>query len=108
MTSANERARIQAAVKQAILQEPMLTLAAAGAALGGREMDRLNVRRYRERSWLVGLPTDDGYLYPAFQFDAEQHTVFPEVKAVNERIEASLALIHRRRAHERLRLGAPL
>ena len=83
-----EQARIRGEVIRTIWQEPMLTPAAAAVALGARKSNREKVRRHRERSWLVGLPSGGGYLYPAFQFDAERRDVFPEVRAVNERLDA--------------------
>ncbi len=84
-----EQARLRGEVMRTIWQEPMLTPAAAAVALGARKSNREKVRRHRERSWLVGLPSGGGYLYPAFQFDAERRDVFPEVRAVNERLDAA-------------------
>ena len=84
-----EQARIKRAVMQAILQEPMLTPGAAAVALGDYEAHSETVRRYREQSWIVGVPYGGGYLYPAFQFDGECRDVFPEVSTVNARLGAS-------------------
>ena len=61
----------------------------AAVALGARRENRERVRRYRERSWLLGLPSGRGYLYPAFQFDASRRDVAPEVRAVNEQLDAA-------------------
>jgi len=47
------------------------------------------VRRYCERSWLIGLPHGRGNLYPAFQFDPKRRDVFQEVRAVNEILDAA-------------------
>ena len=41
------------------------------------------------RSWLLGLASGRGYLYPAFQFDSGRRDVFADVRAVNERLEAA-------------------
>ena len=38
---------------------------------------------------LPGLPSGRGYLYPAFQFDAARRDVAPEVRAVNEQLDAA-------------------
>ena len=83
------QARIQGEAIRTIWREPMLEPREAAVALGARGTNREKVRRYRERSWLLGLPAGRGYLYPAFQFDAERRDVFPDVRAVNERLEAA-------------------
>ena len=80
-----EQSRIRRDVMRSILQEPMLTPGDAAVALGGYETNSGTVRRYRDQSWLVGVPYGGGYLYPAFQFD----DVFPEVLTVNARLGAS-------------------
>ena len=84
-----EQARIRGEAIRTIWQEPMLTPGAAAVALGARKTNREKVRRHRERSWLVGLASGGGYLYPAFQFDSERRDVFPEVRTVNERLDAA-------------------
>ena len=84
-----DQARIRGEVIRTVWREPMLTPGAAAVALGARKTNREKVRRHRERSWLVGLPSGGGYLYPAFQFDAERRDVFPEVRTVNERLDAA-------------------
>lgn len=83
------QANIQGEAMRTIWREPMLEPRDAAVALGARGTNREKVRTYRERSWLLGLPAGRGYLYPAFQFDAERRDVFPEVRAVNERLEAA-------------------
>ena len=83
------QANIQGEAIRTIWHEPMLEPRDAAVALGARGTNREKVRTYRERSWLLGLPAGRGYLYPAFQFDAERRDVFPEVRAVNERLEAA-------------------
>jgi hypothetical protein len=83
------QARVLGEAVQTIWDEAMLEPRDAAVALGARATNREKVRRYRERSWLVGLPWSRGYLYPAFQFDAGKRDVFPEVRAVNERLDAA-------------------
>ena len=83
------QANIQGEAIRTIWRESMLEPRNAAVALGARGTNREKVRTYRERSWLLGLPSGRGYLYPTFQFDAEQRDVFPEVRAVNERLEAA-------------------
>lgn len=83
------QARLQGEAIQTIWREPMLEPKDAAVALGARAANREKVRQYRERSWLLGLPSGRGYLYPAFQFDQERRDVFAEVRAVNERLEAA-------------------
>ena len=77
---------LQAEALQTIWSEPMLKPGAAAVALGERATDRETVRRLRRRSSLLGLPDGNGFLYPAFQFDSRRREVFPEVRAVNERL----------------------
>lgn len=74
---------------QTIWREPMLESRDAAVALGAKPTNREKVRQYRERSWLLGLPSGRGFVYPAFQFDPERRDAFPEVRAVNERLSAS-------------------
>lgn len=83
------QARLQGEAIQTIWREPMLEPKDAAVALGARAANREKVRQYRERSWLLGLPSGRGYLYPAFQFDHERRDVFAEVRAVNERLDAA-------------------
>ena len=61
----------------------------AAVALGAKPTNREKVRQYRERSWLLGLPSGRGFVFPAFQFDPERRDAFPEVRAVNERLSAA-------------------
>ena len=83
------QARLQGEAIQTIWREPMLEPKDAAVALGAKATNREKVRQYRERSWLLGLPSGRGYLYPAFQFDHERRDVFAEVRAANERLEAA-------------------
>ena len=83
------QARLQGEALQTIWRKPMLEPKDAAVALGARATNREKVRQYRERSWLLGLPSGRGYLYPAFQFDPNRRDVFAEVRAVNEQLEAA-------------------
>ena len=83
------QAQVQGEAIRTIWREPMLEPRDAALALGANRTNREKVRRYRERSWLLGLPGARGYLYPAFQFDPRRRDVFTEVRAVNERLEAA-------------------
>ena len=82
------QARLRGEAIQTIWEEPMLEPRDAAVALGAKKTNREKVRQYRGRSWLLGLPSGRGYLYPAFQFDPQRRNVFGEVRAVNERLEA--------------------
>ena len=82
------QARLRGEAVQTIWKEPMLEPRDVAVALGAKGTNREKVRQYRERSWLLGLPSGRGYLYPAFQFDRQRRNLFREVRAVNERLEA--------------------
>ena len=83
------QAKTQGEAIQTIWREPMLEPRNAAVALGAKPTNREKVRRYRERSWLLGLPSGRGFVFPAFQFDPERLDAFPEVRAVNERLSAA-------------------
>ena len=83
------QAKLQGEAVDTIWREPMLAPKEAAVALGAKATNRERVRQFRERSWLLGLSHGRGYLYPAFQFDPERRDVFPEVRAVNDRLDAA-------------------
>ena len=83
------QASIQGEAIRAIWSEPMLEPKDAAVALGAKATNREKVRRLREGSHLLGLPSGARFLYPAFQFDALRREVFPYVRAVNERLGAA-------------------
>ena len=87
--SALDQARLQGEAVESIWREPMLKPGDAAVALGARATNREKVRRLRERSALLGLPSGNGFLYPAFQFDAVRRRLFPEVIEINELIDAA-------------------
>ena len=87
--SALDQARLQGEAIEAIWREPMLKPGDAALALGARATNREKVRRLRERSSLLGLPSGSGFLYPAFQFDTARRRLFPEIIEVNELIDAA-------------------
>ena len=80
---------LQREVIQTVWEQPMLRPAGVAAALGWRNAYHSRIRRYRLRSWLVGFLREGAYHYLSFQFDAERHEVFPEVRTINERFEAA-------------------
>ena len=77
------RARIGSEAISSIWQEKLLEPRQVAVALGAREGNREKVRSLRERSHLLGLPRDRGFLYPAFQIDVQRREVHPEVREVN-------------------------
>lgn len=84
-----DQARLQGEAIESIWREPMLKPGDAALALGARVTNREKVRRLRERSSLLGLPSGSGFLYPAFQFDTVRRRLFPEIIEVNELIDAA-------------------
>ena len=83
------QARLLGEAIDAIWQAPMFEPKDAAVALGAKASNREKVRMHRERSWLLGLPRDRRFLYPAFQFDPLRRDVFPEVRTVNELLGAA-------------------
>ena len=83
------QAQVEGEALRSIWDEPMIEARDAAAALGAAPSNRERVRRYRERSWLLGLPSGRGYLYPTFQFAVERRDVAPAVRAVNEQLDAA-------------------
>ncbi len=81
--------QVEGEALRAIWDEPMIEAGDAALALGARRENRERVRRYRERSWLLGLLAGRGYLFPTFQFDAAHRDVAPEVRTVNEQLDAA-------------------
>ncbi len=87
--SAMNQALLQGEAIRSIWQEPMLRTGDAAVALGARATNREKVRRLRERSALLGLPSGNVFLYPAFQFDPGRRAIFPEVVEINELLDAA-------------------
>jgi hypothetical protein len=83
------QARLAGEAIATIWEERMLEPKAAAEALRAKATNREKVRSYRERSWLLGLPRDRSYLYPAFQFDPRRRELYPEVRQVNELLDAA-------------------
>lgn len=73
----------------AIWREEVLEPREVALALGSKASNREKVSVLRRRSWLLGLPRDRGFLYPAFQIDAARRELRPEVREVNERLDAA-------------------
>jgi hypothetical protein len=73
----------------AIWREEVLEPREVALALGAKASNREKVSVLRRRSWLLGLPRDRGFLYPAFQVDAARRALRPEVREVNETLDAA-------------------
>jgi hypothetical protein len=84
------QARLAGEAIASIWEEPMLEPKAAAIALGAKATNREKVRSYRDRSWLLGMQRDRSYLYPAFQFDQHKRELYPEVRQVNELLDAAV------------------
>ena len=85
------QARIAGEAMAVIWDEELLTSSQAAHCLGAKPSNREKVNSYRRRSILLGLPRDGGrlYLYPAFQFDSRRQEVRPEVRKVNQVLDAA-------------------
>jgi len=86
-----KQARIAGEAVAAIWDEELLSSPEAAERLGASSSNREKVNAYRRRSVLLGLPRDGGrrYLYPAFQIDAARQDIYPEVREVNEVLDAA-------------------
>lgn len=83
-----QRIRLQGEAIRAIWRQPMLQARDAASALGAEPTNRERVRQLRLRSELLGLQHGRGYLYPAFQFDAERRCIDAAVSEVNRCLDA--------------------
>lgn len=81
--------RIAAEAIADVWQEKVLESRQVALALGVKETNREKVSSLRRRSWLLGVPRDQGYLYPAFQLDLVRRDLYPEVRQVNEILGAA-------------------
>lgn len=84
-----DRARWRGEAMAVIWQEPMLEPRIAAVALGAKSSNREKVSQYRQRSWLLGLPSGRGYLYPEFQFGPARSDVYAAVRTVNELLSSA-------------------
>lgn len=82
--------RIAGEAIAAIWQEKVLESRQVALALGAKASNREKVSSLRRRSALLGLPREQGYLYPAFQIDSDRRALYPEVRQVNEILGAEL------------------
>ena len=89
--SSIQQTRLAGEAVAAIWDEDLLTSSEVARRLGAKPSNREKVNSLRRRSLLLGLPRDGGsrYLYPAFQIDAERLTLHPEVREVNQLLEAA-------------------
>ncbi len=83
------QAEITSQAIAAIWSEQVLEPSEAARVLGAKPSNRERVRALRARSILVGLHHAGRYLYPAFQFEIAKRRVYPEVRRVNERLDAA-------------------
>lgn len=65
-----------------LLSERLLTASDVGSLLG-LSTPGPYVRRWREQRAIFGIPVRRGHVYPAFQFDAEQRRIRPDVAQRN-------------------------
>lgn len=82
------RVRIASEAIADIWQERVLEPGEVALALGAKKSNREKVSALRKRSWLLGLPRGHAYLYPAFQIDVSRREVYPEVREINEVLDA--------------------
>lgn len=80
-------ARLRAAVRLQVLEEPMFSEDEVAAVSRGH-LDIADIRLRRTDSMLLALPTDSGLLYPRFQFD-EDGSVYEMVQRVNQHLRAA-------------------
>ncbi len=81
---AQSRHRVEA--MEAILRGDMFSEEEAETALGAGT--QAEFEEHRHRSQLIGLPSQDGYRYPKFQFDLQQGDIYEVVGEVNELLGA--------------------
>jgi len=84
-------ARIAGEAMAAVWEEEMLSSSETARRLGAKPSNREKVNSFRRRSMLLGLPREQGrqYLYPAFQIDVTRREIYPEVRRVNEMLDAA-------------------
>ncbi len=89
--SSLRQARIAGEALATIWQEELLTSPEVARRLGAKPSNRQKVNGLRRRSILLGLPRDGGkrYLFPAFQIDPARQEIHPEVKEVNQLLDAA-------------------
>ena len=80
-------ARLRAAARHQVLEEPMFSEDEVLAACHGH-MDMADIRSRRADSMLLALPTDSGFLYPRFQFDRSGFA-YEMVQRVNQHLRAA-------------------
>ena len=80
------QSRHRAEAMEAILRGDMFSEEEAETALGAGT--QAEFEEHRHRSQLIGLPSQDGYRYPKFQFDLQQGDIYEVVGEVNELLGA--------------------
>ncbi len=81
---------IRAGARRAVLDVEMLEAAAVAQALGSRAKNAGEIAsRRRRKGDLLGVPVNNRYLYPAFQFDLARQHVVVAVQQVNHLLGAA-------------------
>lgn len=83
-------ATVRGLARARVFDEEMFTASAVSTLLGSRSQNpRQYANKLRSRSEIVGVPHQNQYLYPAFQFDAEHHRIRPGAARVNTILRAA-------------------
>lgn len=83
-------ARVRGQAEAAILRQPMLRSSDLAAVLGSKATNpRDFARALRQRSDVVALPRQGGFLIPAFQVDRGRSEIWPIVVEINRLLGAS-------------------
>ncbi len=80
-------ARLRAAARHQVLEEPMFSEDEVAAVSHGH-LDLADIRLRRADSMVLALPIDNGFLYPRFQFD-EDGSVYEMAQRINQRLRAA-------------------
>lgn len=83
-------ATVRGMAKARVFDEELLTASAVSLLLGSRSKNpRQYANKLRVRGEIVGVPHQNQYLYPAFQFDEERGRVYPAAARVNAILHAA-------------------
>lgn len=82
------QSRLREEAMDAIWQREMYSESEAIVMFGTKNVKLPVVEEYRDRSWLVALPSQDGIRYPKFQFRPDRTDVYEVVRTVNTLLDA--------------------
>lgn len=83
-------AYVRGVARARIFDEELLAASAVSVLLGSTSRNpRQYANKLRLRSHIVGVPHQNQYLYPAFQFDSATHSLRPAVREVNMALDAA-------------------